>query len=96
MLCAKMTLVAGPRHKRFEAGTAVRALVFMKTLQHPNDLNGDDFKALAVRGWKRITLQGHKLLADDHKFERPDSEEALAFRAAHLKGIGIVVLGPAT
>ena len=93
MLCARATLTAGPSHKRFKAGTAVHALVFMKGLENPRDLQGDAFKPIAARGWKRMTVSGHKLLSDDHEFTAPDAQEAVAFRNALAKGIGIVVLG---
>ena len=93
MLCARATLTAGPTHKRYKAGTSVRALVYMKGLEKPRDLQGEAFKPIAARGWKRITIDGHKLLADDHEFASPDTEEAIAFRSALDKGIGIVVLG---
>ena len=93
MLCANATLTAGPRHKRYKPGTAVRAVVFMKGLSDPRDLQGEDFKPIAARGWKQIHINGHKLLADDHKFGSEDGPEAQAFRAAMDKGIGIMVLG---
>jgi hypothetical protein len=93
MLCARATLTAGPRHKRYKAGTAVRAMVFAKAAQHPDDLQGDAFKGLAARGWKRMTIDGHKLLPDDYPFSAENAPEAEAFRAALDTGIGIVVLG---
>jgi len=93
MLCARVTLTAGPRHKRYKPGAAVRAVVFAKGVAHPDDLQGEAFKPIAARGWKRMTIDGHKQLADDHAFPAPDSPEAAAFRAALDKGIGIVVLG---
>ena len=93
MLCANAILTAGPKHKRYPAGTAVRAVIFMKAIEHPNDLKNDDFKPIGARGWKRMTISGHKLLPNDHAFSAPESEEAVAFRAALDSGIGIVVLG---
>ena len=93
MLCARATLTAGPTHKRYKAGTSVHAVVFMKAIDNPLDLQGDAFKPIAARGWKRMTVSGHKVLPDDHEFSAPDAEEAVAFRAALDKGIGIVVLG---
>jgi len=93
MLCARATLTAGPRHKRYKAGTSVHAVVFMKALSHPNDLQNEAFKPIAARGWKRITISGHKVMPDDHEFPAPDTEEAQAFRAALESGIGICVIG---
>jgi hypothetical protein len=93
MLCARATLTAGPRHKRYKAGTAVHAVVFAKDAKHPDDLQGDHFKGLAVRGWQRMTIQGHKLLPEDHDISASDSVEAEAFRHALETGYGIAVLG---
>ena len=93
MLCARATLTAGPTHKRYKAGTAVRAVVFMKGLEKPRDLQGEAFKPIAARGWKRITIDGHKLLPDDLEFDAPEAEDAVAYRAAMETGIAIVVLG---
>jgi hypothetical protein len=93
MFCARATLTAGPRHKRYKAGTAVRALIFSTTAQHPDDLDGEAFKPLAARGWKRITIDGHSMLSDEHQFNSSESGEAAAFRAALEKGIGVAVLG---
>ena len=93
MLCARATLTAGPGHKRYKTGTAVRAVVFARSVAHPDDLQGEAFKPLAARGWKRIHIDGHKLLPDDHEFSAPEAPEAEAFRAALEGGIGIVVLG---
>ena len=69
------------------------ALVFMKAIDHPNELKNDAFVPIAARGWKRITISGHKVLPNDHKFTAPDAEEAKAFQAALDSGVGIVVLG---
>jgi hypothetical protein len=93
MLCARVTLTAGPHHKRYKAGAAVRAVVFAKGYEHPDELEGESFKPLAARGWKRMTIDGHKLLSDDFEFPAADSAEAEAFRTALEKGFGIVVLG---
>ena len=93
MLCARATLTAGPRHKRYKAGTSVHAVVFMKAIDHPNDLKNETLVPIAARGWKRITISGHKLLPDDHRFSTPETEEARAFQAALDNGVGIVVLG---
>jgi hypothetical protein len=93
VLCARATLTAGPKHKRYKAGTAVRAMVFAKSAEHPDELQGEAFKGLAARGWKRMTIDGHKLVPDDTAFSAPDSPEAEAFRAALDTGFGIVVLG---
>lgn len=95
MLCARATLTAGPNHKRYEAGTAVRAIVFHKAARHPSELRGENFKGLAGRGWIHMNINGHKLVPDKRTFEAPDSPEAQAFRAALDKGYGILVLGPA-
>jgi hypothetical protein len=93
MLCAKATLTAGPRQKRFQPGTVVRALIFVKSIEHPNELQGELLKPIAARGWKRITIQGHKLLKEDHQFLASESVPSEAFRIALDKGIGIAVLG---
>jgi hypothetical protein len=93
MLCARATLTAGPRHKRYKAGTSVRAVVFMKAIDHPSDLKNETLVPIAARGWKRITISGHKVLPNDHKFSTPEAEEAKAFQAALENGVGIVVLG---
>jgi len=93
MLCARATLTAGPRHKRYKAGTSVHAVVFMKAIDHPNDLKNETLVPIAARGWKRITISGHKLLPNDHRFSTPETEEARAFQAALDNGVGIVVLG---
>ena len=93
MLCARVTLTAGPHHKRYKPDTAVRAVVFAKDAKHPDELDGEAFKPLAARGWKRMTIDGHKLIADDHKFSAEDAPEAEAFRAALEAGIGVVVIG---
>lgn len=93
MLCARATLTAGPRHKRYKSGAAVNAVVFIKDLEHPRDLNGESFKSIAARGWTRIAISGHKVLPDDFEFSAPEHPEAAAFRHALDKGIGILVLG---
>ena len=93
MLCARATLTAGPLHKRYKAGTAVRAVVFAKEATHPDELQGEAFKGLAARGWKRMTIDGHKLLPDDHEFPAGAAPDAEAFRHALDTGIGIVVIG---
>ena len=92
MLCARATLTAGPHHKRYKPGTAVQAVIFARAVANPDELQGEALKPLAARGWKRITIDGHKLLPDDHEFSAP--EEAEAFRAALENGIGVFVLGP--
>lgn len=93
MLCARATLTAGPRHKRYKPGTQVNALVFARAAGHPDELQGDAFKPLAARGWQRMTINGHKKMADDHQFSAPESPEAEAFRAALDTGFGVVVIG---
>ena len=93
MLCARVTLTAGPTHKRYKPGAAVRAVVFARGFEHPDELDGEAFKPLAARGWKRMTIDGHKVLPNDFKFPSAESGEAEAFRTALEKGFGIVVLG---
>jgi len=93
MLCARATLTAGPRQKRYKSGAKVNAVVFIRDLDHPRDLNGESFKSIAARGWTRITISGHKLVPDDFEFDAPEHPEAAAFRNALDKGIGILVLG---
>jgi hypothetical protein len=93
MLCANATLTAGPRHKRYSPGAVVQAMIFVKSIEHPDQLQGDAIKPIAARGWKRITIRGHTVLKDDHQFPDPASAESAAFRAALDKGIGIAVLG---
>jgi hypothetical protein len=93
MLCANATLTAGPRHKRYKPGSVVQAVIFMRSLQHPDELQGEAMKPIAARGWQRVTIRGHKLLKDDHQFPASEAAEAEAFRAALDKGIGIAVLG---
>ena len=93
MFCAKATLTAGPRHKRFKPGTCVQAVIFVKSIAHPDELQGEALTPIAARGWKRITLQGHKLLKDDHQFPAAQSAQSEAFQIALDKGIGIAVLG---
>ena len=94
MLCARATLTAGPRHKRYKPGTAVRAVIFAKHAKHPDELQGDALKGLAKRGWQRMTISGHKLLPEDHEISAGESLEAQAFRNALDTGYGIAVLGP--
>jgi len=93
MLCARATLTAGPRHKRYKPGAKVNAVVFIKDLENPRDVDGDAFKSIAARGWTRIAFSGHKVLPDDFEFNAPEHPEAAAFRNALDKGIGILVLG---
>lgn len=93
MLCANCTLTAGPRHKRYAPGSVVQAVIFVKSIRHPDELQGEWLKPIVARGWKRITMRGHTVLEDDHPFNIPDSAEAQAFRLALDKGIGIAVLG---
>ena len=93
MFCARATLTAGPGHQRYKAGTAVRAVVFMKGIQEPAQITREAFKPIAERGWKRIRIDGHKLLPDDHAFRPAEAHEAEAFRAALDRGIGVLVLG---
>lgn len=92
MLCARATLTAGPSHKRYAPGTKVRALIFA-TVDSMEEFRDESLAPLAKRGWKRVTIDGNKKLADDHPFRNPDSDEAEAFRAAQDSGLGIVVLG---
>ena len=87
------TLTAGPGHKRYKAGTAVRALVFVKDLRDPAELTRAVFEPIAARGWKHLRIDGHQLLPDDHAFPPANREEAIAFAAALDQGIGVVVLG---
>jgi hypothetical protein len=95
MLCARATLTAGPSHKRYEPGAAVRALVFARALKHPQELKGNaQIKALAARGFTLITFNGHKVLPDNHRFAEPKSPEAQAFQSALDSGVGILVIGP--
>lgn len=94
MLCARAILTAGPGHKRYKPGTVVRAWVFARAARHPRDLRDKpQLKALASRGWTRITFNGHKVLADDHEFSITSTPEAEGFRSALHSGISIVVLG---
>jgi hypothetical protein len=93
MLCANCTLTAGPRHKRYKPGSVVQAVIFVKSVEHPGDVQGELVKPLAARGWTRITMRGHTVLDDDHQFNAPDSPESQAFQLALEKGIGIAVLG---
>lgn len=93
MLCANATLTAGPTHKRYKSGTAVKAVIFVKSIEHPDELQGEALKPVAARGWKRITISGHTVLKEDHQFAATESAESVAFRAALDKGIGIAVLG---
>ena len=93
MLCARATLTAGPRHKRYKAGTVVNAVLFSRAAAHPDELEGEALKPLAARGWKRITITGHKQVAEDYQFAAEEAAEAQAFRAALDTGLGVVVLG---
>jgi hypothetical protein len=93
MLCARATLIAGPDHQQYKAGTAVRAVVFLKAIRSPKELTNEAFGPIAERGWRRIRIDAHKLLPDDHAFEQADSGEARAFRTALDQGIGVLVLG---
>jgi hypothetical protein len=93
MLCARVTLTAGPHHKRYKPGAFVRAMVFAKGAEHPDDLEGEAFTALVARGWKRMTIDGHKLMPDDQDLSKLGTAESEAFRAALDKGIGVGVLG---
>jgi len=93
MLCANATLTAGPRHKRFKPGTTVQAVIFVKSIAHPDDLQGELLTPIAARGWKRITIRGHKLIKEDHQFPESAAAESEALQLALDKGIGIAVLG---
>ena len=93
MLCARATLTAGPRHKRYKAGTVVEAVVFARAASHPDDLEGEALKPLAARGWQRITITGHKQVAEDYQFSAEEAPEAQAFRAALDTGFGVLVIG---
>jgi hypothetical protein len=92
MLCARATLTAGPRHRRYPKGTLVRAVIFAR-VDSLDQLQEDSFLGLAKRGWRRMRIDGHATLADDHVFPVEDSDEAQAFRSALDTGVGIVVLG---
>jgi hypothetical protein len=92
MLCARATLTAGPRHRRYPKGTLVRAVIFAR-VDSLDQLQEDSLLGLAKRGWRRMRIDGHATLADDHVFPLEDSDEAQAFRAALDTGVGIVVLG---
>jgi hypothetical protein len=93
MLCANCTLTAGPRHKRYTPGSVVQAVIFVKSIRHPDELQGELLKPIVARGWKRITMRGHTVLDDDHQFNAPDSAQSQAFQLARENGIGIAVLG---
>ena len=93
MLCARATLTAGPDHKRFKAGTAVRALVFVRDARDPGELTRADFGPITARGWKHVRIDGHRLLPDDHAFPPGGRDEATAFASALERGIGVLVLG---
>ena len=92
MLCARATLVAGPKHLRYSRGTTVRAMVFA-AVASPEELKAASFSSLKQRGWSKMTIDGYASLADDHAFPSAHSAEAQAFQAARESGIGIVVLG---
>jgi hypothetical protein len=92
MLCARATLIAGPHHRRYRKGTLVRAVNFAP-VESLDELQEKSFLGLAERGWRRMRIDGHAKLANDHVFPVEDSDEAVAFRAALDSGVGIVVLG---
>lgn len=92
MLCARATLTAGDKQRRYPAGTRVRAVVFAK-VESPEQLQASTFRSVAERGWSQMTIDGSAILADDHVFPNYHSEEAVAFRGALDTGLSIVVLG---
>ena len=92
MLCARATLTAGPRHRRYPKGTLVRAVIFAK-VDSVDQLQDKSLLGLAKRGWRRIRIDAHAHLADDHVFAAAESAEATAFRAALDSGLSIVMLG---
>ena len=53
MLCARATLTAGARHRRYPKGTLVRAVIFAK-VDSLDELQDESFLGLAKRGWRRM------------------------------------------
>jgi len=92
MLCARATLIAGSGHRRYPKGTLVRAVIFAK-VDSLDQLEEESFLGLAKRGWRRMRIDGHARLADDHVFPAEESAEATAFRSALDSGLSIMVLG---
>ena len=92
MLCARATLTAGPRHRRYPKGTLVRAVIFAK-VDSVDQLQDKSLLGLAKRGWRRLRIDGHARMEDDHVFPAPESAEATAFRAALDTGLSIIVVG---
>jgi len=90
MILAKATLVAGPRHEKYVAGTSLPALLFVNV--HSDDgLEKVASRELADLGWASMAIESYKDVTDHEQFQGKETPEAAAFREAVDTGFGVVV-----
>ena len=89
-MIAKATLVAGPRHARYESGKSVPALLFFWVATE-EEAEGIASRELAALGWSTMAIEKYKHVSDLEQFENSESPEAAAARAAQLSGFEVVV-----
>jgi hypothetical protein len=90
MICIAATLVSGPTHEGFPAGTSVKAILIVQAedLDTAEDIAAE---ALGKLGWARIQTERVKTISDDSTFDNPDGVTAQAFRNAKESGFGHVI-----
>jgi hypothetical protein len=90
MILASATLVAGPRHAKYVAGTSVPALLFVNVQNH-DELEKAASRELADLGWTSMAIERYKDVTNHAQFEGKETPEAAAFRDALETGFGVVV-----
>ena len=90
MILAKATLVSGPTHAKYEAGTALPALLFVD-VPTEDDLEAVALRELAALGWASMAVELYKDITNYDQFQGKDTPEAGAFRDALENGFGVVV-----
>ena len=93
MIIARATLVAGPSHPKYGAGTSLPALLFA-SVATDEELEAVASRELAERGWSSMAIERYKDVSGHEQFTGKDTPEAGAFRNAVDSGFGVVVYPP--
>ena len=90
MIVARATLVAGPHHEKYEAGSSLPALLFVNS---PTDeaLEAVASRKLAALGWASVSIERYKDVLGADQFQGKGTPEASAFRHAEETDFGVVV-----
>jgi hypothetical protein len=89
MIAIKATIVAGPRHKRYEAGRSMAAILFVVA----TDVDAAEniaLKELAERGWEEAVVENRKQMSE-YRFRGDDPILRNAFDDAEKTGFALVV-----